>query len=100
FKTQVGENGNALSLGQRQIVCFIRAMVADPQILVLDEATSSLDIETETEVMSAIRALQGFKTILIVAHRLSTVQHCDRVYKIEDATIVGEGTLEELTKSH
>jgi ABC-type multidrug transport system fused ATPase/permease subunit len=49
--------------------------------------------------MSAIRALQGFKTILIVAHRLSTVQHCDRVYKIEDATIVGEGTLEELTKS-
>jgi ABC-type multidrug transport system fused ATPase/permease subunit len=71
----------------------------EPQVLVLDEATSSLDMETETEVMSAIRALQGFKTILIVAHRLSTVQHCDRVYRIEDATIVAEGTLEELTKN-
>jgi ABC-type multidrug transport system fused ATPase/permease subunit len=94
----VGERGIRVSGGQRQRIGIARALYHEPQVLVLDEATSSLDIETETEVMSAIRALQGFKTILIVAHRLSTVQHCDRVYKIEDATIVGEGTLEELTK--
>jgi ABC-type multidrug transport system fused ATPase/permease subunit len=92
----VGERGIRVSGGQRQRIGIARALYHEPQVLVLDEATSSLDIETETEVMSAIRALQGFKTILIVAHRLSTVQHCDRVYKIEDATILGEGTLEEL----
>ena len=95
----VGERGIRVSGGQRQRIGIARALYHEPQVLVLDEATSSLDIETETEVMSAIRALQGFKTILIVAHRLSTVQHCDRVYRIEDATIVGEGTLEELTKT-
>jgi ABC-type multidrug transport system fused ATPase/permease subunit len=99
-QTIVGERGIRVSGGQRQRIGIARALYHEPQVLVLDEATSSLDIETETEVMSAIRALQGFKTILIVAHRLSTVQHCDRVYKIENATIVGEGTLEELTKSH
>jgi len=99
-QTIVGERGIRVSGGQRQRIGIARALYHEPQVLVLDEATSSLDMETETEVMSAIRALQGFKTILIVAHRLSTVQHCDRVYKIEDATIVGEGTLEELTKSH
>ena len=96
-QTIVGERGVRVSGGQRQRIGIARALYHEPQVLVLDEATSSLDMETETEVMSAIRALQGFKTILIVAHRLSTVQHCDRVYKIEDATIVGEGTLEELT---
>ena len=95
--TIVGERGIRVSGGQRQRIGIARALYHEPQVLVLDEATSSLDIDTETEVMSAIRALHGFKTILIVAHRLSTVQHCDRVYKIEDATIVGEGTLEELT---
>ena len=97
--TIVGERGIRVSGGQRQRIGIARALYHEPQVLVLDEATSSLDIETETEVMSAIRALQGFKTILIVAHRLSTVQHCDRVYKIEDARIVGEGTLEELLKA-
>ncbi len=95
--TIVGERGIRVSGGQRQRIGIARALYHEPQVLVLDEATSSLDIDTETEVMSAIRALQGFKTILIVAHRLSTVQHCNRIYKIEDATIVGEGTLEELT---
>jgi ABC-type multidrug transport system fused ATPase/permease subunit len=97
--TIVGERGIRVSGGQRQRIGIARALYHEPQVLVLDEATSSLDMETETEVMSAIRALQGFKTILIVAHRLSTVQHCDRVYRIEDATIVAEGMLEELTKN-
>ena len=97
--TIVGERGVRVSGGQRQRIGIARALYHEPQVLVLDEATSSLDIETETEVMSAIRALQGFKTILIVAHRLSTVQHCDRLYRIEDAEIVGEGSFKELTKS-
>ena len=96
--TIVGERGVRVSGGQRQRIGIARALYHGPQVLVLDEATSSLDIDTETEVMSAIRALQGFKTILIVAHRLSTVQHCDRLYRIEDAQIVAEGTFKELTK--
>ena len=97
--TIVGERGVRVSGGQRQRIGIARALYHGPQVLVLDEATSSLDIETEAEVMSAIRALQGFKTILIVAHRLSTVQHCDRLYRIEDAQIVAEGSFIELTKS-
>jgi len=97
--TIVGERGVRVSGGQRQRIGIARALYHEPQVLVLDEATSSLDIETEAEVMSAIRALQGFKTILIVAHRLSTVQHCDRLYRIEDAQIVAEGSFKELTKS-
>ena len=97
--TLVGERGVRVSGGQRQRIGIARALYHEPQVLVLDEATSSLDIETETEVMSAIRALQGFKTILIVAHRLSTVQHCDRLYRIEDAQIVAEGSFKQLTKS-
>jgi len=97
--TIVGERGVRVSGGQRQRIGIARALYHEPQVLVLDEATSSLDIETETEVMSAIRALQGFKTILIVAHRLSTVQHCDRLYRIENAQIVAEGAFKELIKS-
>ena len=97
--TIVGERGVRVSGGQRQRIGIARALYHGPQVLVLDEATSSLDIETEAEVMSAIRALQGFKTILIVAHRLSTVQHCDRLYRIEDAQIVAEGSFKELTES-
>ena len=95
--TIVGERGVRVSGGQRQRIGIARALYHEPQVLILDEATSSLDIETEAEVMNAIRALQGFKTILIVAHRLSTVQHCDRLYRIEDAEIVAEGTFKELT---
>jgi len=95
--TIVGERGVRVSGGQRQRIGIARALYHEPQVLVLDEATSSLDIETETEVMGAIRALQGFKTIFIVAHRLSTVQHCDRLYRIEDARIVAEGSFQELT---
>jgi ABC-type multidrug transport system fused ATPase/permease subunit len=59
---------------------------------VLDEATSALDTATEHEVMLAVRALQGFKTVVIIAHRLSTVEHCDRLYKLEAGRIVGEGS--------
>ena len=68
-----------------------RALYHDPAVLVLDEATSSLDTATEYDVMQAMRVLNGNKTVLIVAHRLSTVEHCDRVYRLEQGRLVAEG---------
>ena len=66
-------------------------MYHNPSVLVLDEATSSLDNKTEEDVMEAINALRGFKTIIIIAHRLSTVEYCDIIYKIEDGRIIDKG---------
>jgi len=96
LNTVVGERGVRLSGGQRQRIGIARALYHDPGVLVLDEATSSLDTETEEGVMEAICALHGRKTILIVAHRLSTVAHCDRIYRIEDGCIVAEGHAEAM----
>jgi ABC-type multidrug transport system fused ATPase/permease subunit len=89
--TVVGERGVRLSGGQRQRIGIARALLHDPALLVLDEATSSLDTATEGEVMEAVRALHGTKTIIIVAHRLSTVQQCDRLYRLDQGRIVQEG---------
>ena len=89
--TMVGEDGVRLSGGQRQRIGIARALYHDPSVLVLDEATSSLDTQTERDVMESVRALQGHKTILIVAHRLSTVERCDRLYYLEHGRIVREG---------
>lgn len=86
--TVVGERGVRLSGGQRQRIGIARALYHDPEILVLDEATSALDVETESQVMDAVLALQGQKTILIVAHRLSTVERCDRLYKLDSGLII------------
>jgi len=80
--TQVGERGVRLSGGQRQRIGIARALYNNPSIFVLDEATSSLDVDTENAVMESIRAMQNTKTIIIVAHRLTTIEHCDIVYKI------------------
>lgn len=88
--TYVGERGVRLSGGQRQRIGIARALYNDPQVLVLDEATSALDSETETGVMDSIRALHGTKTILIVAHRLSTLSFCDRLYRLENGKFVNE----------
>lgn len=88
LETIVGERGARLSGGQRQRIGIARALYHDPAVLVLDEATSSLDIETEHDVMQAVKALHGSKTILIVAHRLSTVEHCDRLYQMESGKLV------------
>lgn len=82
--TRVGERGIMLSGGQRQRVAIARALYSEPQILVLDEATSALDNETEAAVMDAIEALQGMITMVIIAHRLTTLRQCDRIYRIED----------------
>lgn len=87
WNTVVGERGVRLSGGQRQRIGIARALYHDPQVLVLDEATSALDTETEAGVMEAVRALEGEKTVLIVAHRLSTVEHCTNVIKLEDGRI-------------
>lgn len=90
--TIVGERGVRLSGGQRQRIGIARALYHDPAVLVLDEATSSLDAATERDLMAAIGALHGQKTIVIVAHRLSTVAHCDYLYRLERGRIAAEGT--------
>ena len=94
--TMVGERGVRLSGGQRQRIGIARALYNNPEVLVLDEATSSLDTETEHEVMKAVQALQGDKTVIIVAHRLSTVEYCDRLYRLDAGRIVDEGTFDEV----
>lgn len=86
--TMLGERGIRLSGGQRQRIGIARALYHDPAVLLLDEATSALDTATELGVMQAVKALRGSKTILIVAHRLSTVEHCDRLYRMENGVLV------------
>ena len=98
LETTVGERGVRLSGGQRQRIGIARALYHDPIVLVLDEATSALDSDTEREVMQAVAALKGDKTLLIVAHRLSTVQNCNRLYRLENGKIDGEGTPKTILK--
>ena len=90
--TIVGERGVRLSGGQRQRIGIARALYNDPEVLVFDEATSSLDTHTEKNVVETIKLLHGTKTILIIAHRLSTIEHCDRLYKLEYGKVVGTGS--------
>ena len=87
----VGERGVRMSGGQLQRLGIARALYHDPSILVLDEATSALDATTESGVMDAIRAMKGSKTVIIVAHRFSTVEHCNMIYKLQDGYIVDQG---------
>jgi ABC-type multidrug transport system fused ATPase/permease subunit len=95
-RTLVGENGVRLSGGQRQRIGIARALYKDPEILIFDEATSAVDNITEQELTKEIRGLAGTKTLILVAHRLSTIQHCDRIYVIHEGKNVGEGTYQEL----
>ncbi len=87
LNTLVGENGIRLSQGQRQRIGIARALYCDPDVLVMDEATSALDTDTEAAVIEAVNALAGEKTLIIVAHRLTTIRKCDRVYRVEGGTL-------------
>ena len=90
LQTNIGERGIKLSGGQRQRIGIARALYLDPQVLVLDEATSALDSETEQHIIDAINSLDDDKTIIIIAHRLTTVAHCDTVYRVQDGCIIQE----------
>jgi ATP-binding cassette subfamily B protein len=96
FQTLVGERGASLSVGQRQLICFARAMLADPRILILDEATSSIDSQTEARLQAALSILVEGRTSFVVAHRLSTIRHADLVLVLDHGRIVERGRHEEL----
>jgi len=100
LNTRLGENGTRLSGGQRQRIGIARALYTDPSFLVFDEATSGLDNETEQDVVDAISSLKGTRTILIIAHRLSTVRDCDRIFLLKDGAISDSGSLVELASRH
>jgi ATP-binding cassette subfamily B protein len=94
--TQVGERGAILSSGQRQLVCFARALIADPRILILDEATSSIDSATEARLQTALSVLLAGRTSFVVAHRLSTIRHADLVLVLDHGRVVERGRHREL----
>ncbi len=96
YDTQVGERGVQLSAGQRQLLAFARALVADPRILVLDEATSNVDVHTEGLIELGLRRLVAGRTAIVIAHRLSTIRHAGRIIVLENGTIVEQGTHDEL----
>jgi ATP-binding cassette, subfamily B, bacterial PglK len=99
YNTHIGERGVRLSGGQRQRIGIARALYRDPAVLIMDEATSALDGITEEAVMEALRALSGKKTVITIAHRLTTVKDCDVIYIMEHGQIVSHGTYDELMKS-
>jgi len=96
YETQLGERGSRLSLGQRQLVAFARALLADPRILILDEATSSVDIGTERRIEQALRVLLADRTAFVIAHRLSTIRDADLIVVLEHGKIVEQGSHEQL----
>ena len=99
YNTVLGERGVSLSGGQRQRIGIARALYHDPQVLILDEATSALDNRTEFTVMQAIQELAHKKTLVVIAHRLTTVQACDQVYVLSAGTVVSHGTYAELLET-
>ncbi len=96
YETQVRERGSRLSVGERQLVAFARALLADPKLLVLDEATSSVDLTTEARIEAALDKLLAGRTSIVIAHRLSTVRRADRILVMGEGRILEEGTHDEL----
>ena len=87
LETLIGEKGVKISGGQRQRIALARAFYHDRQVLFMDESTSALDSETEYEVVKEIKSLKGSKTVIVIAHRLNTLQYCDRVYRLSNGSI-------------
>ncbi len=98
YQTEVGESGTRLSVGQKQLISFARALIANPKILILDEATSSVDTKTEKSIQRAIKIVLKGRTSFIIAHRLSTITSSDRILLLEDGIVKESGTHEELIK--
>jgi len=98
--TIIGENGTRLSGGQKQRVGIARALYHDPDVLVMDEATSALDNITEKQITSAIESLMGERTVIMIAHRLTTVMNCDRLYLMEEGKVIQEGKYRELVEKN
>ena len=96
IETVLGERGIRLSGGQRQRVALARAFYHQRDVLVLDESTSALDNETEREVVREISQLKGSNTMIVIAHRLTTLQHCDRIYRLDAGCIVDSGSYESI----
>ena len=96
YETEVGERGIQLSAGQRQLVAFARALIADPRILVLDEATSNVDIHTEGRIEEGLRRLLAGRTAIVIAHRLSTIRRAGHIVVLDHGRIAEQGTHEEL----
>jgi ABC-type multidrug transport system fused ATPase/permease subunit len=100
YQTRAGERGVRLSGGERQRVGIARALYHDPDVIVLDEATSALDNVTEKRVMQAMETLTPAKTLIMIAHRLSTVRDCDIIFFLENGVLSAQGTYDELRASH
>ena len=96
YQTQVNERGSRLSAGQRQLISFARALLADPKILILDEATSSVDTRTELQIQEAMLELMKDKTCFVIAHRLSTIQNADCILVVKEGEVIEQGTHDEL----
>ncbi|WP_078382784.1 ABC transporter ATP-binding protein [Sutcliffiella halmapala] len=96
YETEVEERGNVLSVGERQLISFARALLADPRIIILDEATASIDTETEVQIQSALKKLLKNRTAIIIAHRLSTIREADNIIVLDHGNIMEQGNHEEL----
>ena len=94
----LANKGHKVNLYEKENSCMARAFYHQRSVLVIDEATSSLDNKTEQEIVEEIHHLKGKKTLIVIAHRLTTVQHCDRIYRLEDGQIVDKGTPEKMLK--
>ena len=96
YNTVIGEDGGSLSQGQKQLLSIARVMLCQPPMLILDEATSSIDTRTEIKIQDAFAKLMKGRTSFIVAHRLSTIQNADRILVMKDGSIIEQGNHEEL----
>ncbi|XBC39143.1 MAG: ABC transporter transmembrane domain-containing protein [Buchnera aphidicola (Nurudea shiraii)] len=95
----LGENGNILSIGQKQLLCIARVLVSHPKILILDEATSNIDIKTEQEIQTILSYINSYATLIVVAHRLSTIKNADKIFVFHDGKIVESGNHNSLIKN-